>query len=143
MNRVGHVTTQDRASQRRLIKHPRACLLHKSKPISCGGRCGRFRAHGTGLRHELLTGFHQVNFHHGIHSQGRAARTEKAAETYVFRVGFFLKILSMGIDSGDLYVHAEWDAHFGSRNGVLFLQPRQAAPQSLEVDGLFEKARRP
>jgi hypothetical protein len=81
--------------------------------MSCGRWYRRFRAHGTGFPHELLTRFHQISFHNGIHAQGRDARTEKTAETYILRVGFFLKILSLGIDARDFDVNAEPYAHFG------------------------------
>ena len=61
----------------------------------------------------MLTRFHQISFHNGIHAQGRDARTEKTAETYILRVGFFLNILSLGIDARDFDVNAEPYAHFG------------------------------
>jgi hypothetical protein len=84
--------------------------------------------------------FHQISFHHGIHAQGRDARTEKTAEAYILRVGFFLKILSLGIDPRDFDVNAEPDADFGPGNSVLLLQARQASAQRFEIDGLLKEA---
>ena len=79
-----------------------------------------------GLSNILFRGFHEVDFHLRIHSQGRDARTEKAAEAHVFRIRFLLKVCSMGIDPGDFYMHAKPDSDLRPWYGILFLQPRQA-----------------
>src|SRR6266850_663987 len=73
------------------VENPRAVVLHESKTISRGRCYGRFRADRAGLPHVLFLGFYEVNVHRRIHPQGRDARTEEAAGTYVFRIGLLLK----------------------------------------------------
>ena len=125
-----------------LFKNPRALLLYEPKTIRRRRRCGSFRADRAGFSHILFPRFYEVNFQRRIHLQSGYTRTEKTAETYIFRIRLLLKVCSMRIDPCDFYVHAKPDSDLCPGNGVLLLQPRQATPQGLEIDGFLKRARR-
>jgi hypothetical protein len=48
----------------------------------------------------------------------------------------------MGIDPGDFYMHAKPDSNLRPWYSILFLQPRQATAQRIEIDGLLKISRR-